>query len=58
MHHVHPVNVNARLKSAGSSKIPAFQDVASLCNLKFFGMFCERPIGHSPADALWRTVRE
>ena len=57
MHHVHPMNVNARLKSAGSSKIPAFQDVASLCNLKFFGMFCERPIGLLPSDGLWRSLR-
>jgi hypothetical protein len=57
MHHVHPVNVTAGLKSAGSSKIPAFRYVASLRNLKFIGMFCECPIGLLPADELWRSLR-
>ena len=57
MHHVHPANANARLKSAGSSKIPAFQDVASLRNLKFFGMFRERLIGLLPPDESWRSLR-
>ena len=57
MHHVHPVNVTAGLKSAGNKEIPAFRNIAFRRNLKFFGMFCERPIGLSPADELWRSLR-
>jgi hypothetical protein len=49
--------VNARLKPAGCSEIPAFFDDASLLNLKSSELFRECSIGYPPAGALWRYVR-
>jgi hypothetical protein len=57
VHHVRPANVNAKLKPAGCSEIPAFFDDASLLNLKSSELFRERSIGRLPSSAVWRCVR-